>query len=62
MVRRHIVRGYQDRLYYAETTGNSEKIYEITMHPSRTNETAKSEVFQLSASWIVAFEADFENV
>jgi hypothetical protein len=27
MLRRHLIRGYSDRVFYAESTGNAEKLF-----------------------------------
>ena len=32
MVKRHLVRGYQEQVYYAESSGSAEKIYKLEMH------------------------------
>ena len=29
MVRRHLVRGYCEQVYFAETSGNAEKVYKL---------------------------------
>ena len=62
MVRRHLVRGYNERVFFAESSGNAEKIYEIDWHNSKPNEVVKKEIYQLAGSWIVAFEADMDNI
>ena len=62
MLRRHVVRGYNERVFYAETSGNAEKIYQIEFHGSQTNQITKKEIFQLAGSWLVAFENDQENI
>ena len=62
MVRRHMVRGYNEQVYFAESFGNAEKIYQIEFHPHLKNEIIKKEIFQLAGSWLVAFEADGENI
>lgn len=62
MVRRHMVRGYNEQVYFAESSGNAEKIFQIEFHPHFKNEITKKEIFQLAGSWLVAFEADGENI
>ena len=62
MVRRHLVRGYNDQIYYGETSGNAEKIFKIELHASKVGEVTKKEIYQLAGSWIVAFETDCENI
>ena len=34
MVRRHLVRGHCDQIYYAESSGASDKIVKVEMHPT----------------------------
>ena len=62
MLRRHLIRGYNDKIFYAESTGNSEKIQELTLHNSKAETVSKKEVFQLAGSWIAAFEPNCENI
>ena len=62
MLRRHLIRGYSDRVFYAETSGNAEKIFELGLHGSKPETVVKREIFQLAGSWIAAFEPDCENI
>ena len=62
MLRRHLVRGYNEKVFYAESSGNAEKIFQIEFHGSKANEITKKEIFQLAGSWLVAFEADGECI
>ena len=62
MVRRHLVRGYNDQIYYGETSGNAEKIYKLELHANKVGEVTRKEIYQLSGSWIAAFETDCENI
>ena len=62
MIRRHLVRGYSEKIFYAESSGNAEKIMQLEFHKSKPNEITKKEIFQLAGSWIVAFELDGENI
>jgi hypothetical protein len=57
-----MVRGYNDKIFFAESIGSSEKITQISMHTGRINEMVKNEVFQLTGSWIAAFENDPANI
>ena len=41
MVRRHLIRGYNDQIYFAETVGNAEKIYKLELHSSKIGEVTK---------------------
>ena len=45
MVRRHLVRGYNEQIYFAETSGNGEKIYKLEIHSSRINELTKKQIY-----------------
>ena len=62
MVRRHLVRGYNEQVYYAETTGNAEKIFKLELHANKIGEVTRKEIYTLAGSWIVAFETDCENI
>ena len=45
MVRRHLVRGYNEKVFYAETQGNAEKIFQLEFHSSKPNELIKKEIY-----------------
>ena len=45
MIRRHIVRGYNEQIFYAETQGNNDKIWKIEFHKTKNNEITKKEIF-----------------
>lgn len=45
MVRRHLVRGYNEKIFYAETQGNAEKVYQLEFHTSKPNEINKKEIY-----------------
>ena len=45
MVRRHLVRGYNEKVYFAETSGNAEKIQQLEFHASKSNEIMKKEIY-----------------
>lgn len=62
MLRRHMIRGYNEKIFFAESSGNAEKIYQIEFHPHLSNEIVKKEIFQLAGSWLVAIEPDAENI
>ena len=62
MVRRHPVRGYQDQVYFVETSGNSQKVYKLELHANKVGEVTKKEVYQLAGNRIAAFETDCENI
>ena len=33
MIRRHLVRGYNDQVFFAESSGSTDKIYSVQMNP-----------------------------
>ena len=45
MVRRHLVRGYNEKIFFCESNSNAEKIYKIEFHISIANEITKKEIF-----------------
>ena len=61
MVRRHLVRGYNETVYFAESSGKVDKIFQIEFHPTKSNEICTKEIYQLASGWLVAFEPDSEN-
>ena len=63
MVRRDMVRGYNDQIFFAESSGASDKILKVEMHPDLAGTVVRQEMFHLSSkSWIVAVELDCENI
>ena len=58
MVRRHMIRGYNDKIFFAESSGNVDKIQKLEFHSSDENKITKQEVFQLSGTKLEAFEPD----
>ena len=38
MLRNHLVRGYNEKIFYAETKGNSEIVNQIEFHATEKNE------------------------
>ena len=62
MIRRHLVRGYNEKIYYGERSGNVDKIFEIEFHPTKKNEITKQEIHQLAGGFLVAFEPDGECI
>ena len=61
MVRRFLARGYNDHIFYAETTGTADKLIKIEMDQDEPGTLVKQEVFSLSNSRIVAYDIDCEN-
>ena len=45
MLRRHLIRGYHDRVFYAETTGNAEKLFQLNLHSTKPETVTKKEIF-----------------
>ena len=62
MIRRHLVRGYNEKIFFAESSGNVDKIFQIEFHPTKNNEITKKEIYQLAGGWLVAFEPDGECI
>ena len=62
MIRRHLIRGYNDKIFYAESQGNVDKIQKLEFHASKPDKITKNEIFQLPGSSLVAFEPDSELV
>lgn len=45
MIRRHLVRGYNEKIFFAESSGNVDKIFQVEFHPSKPNEITKHEIY-----------------
>ena len=50
MVRRFLARGYNDHVFYAESSGTSDKLIKIEMDPEDPISVIKHEVFSLTSS------------
>ena len=57
MIKRQIIRGAQEKLFYAEKRGNSQKIY-IIEYGTEKEEIIKREVYQLTSGELCALEPD----
>ena len=62
MVRRHLVRGFNEQVFYFERQDGADKIIRIKFDPENKNQFKKEEVWQLPGSRLVAFELDAENI
>lgn len=61
MVRRFLARGYNDHIFYAESSATTDKLIKIEMNQEEPGSVNKQEVFSLTSSQIVAFDIDCEN-
>ena len=62
MIRRHLVRGYNEKIFFAESSGNVDKIFQVEFHPSKANEITKHEIYQLAGGKLAVFEPDGECI
>ena len=60
MVNRHMIRGYNDQIYFTRQIGTSDKIVRIEIDAK--GRVSTQEMFSLNNSMIMAFETDCENV
>lgn len=61
MIKRHLVRGYNEKVYYAESTGSCSRIQQLSFHKSNPGEIANKEIISIAGSRLAAFEADGES-
>ena len=45
MMKRHIVRGYNEKIFFAERQGHVEKIQQVQFHNSKAGKLVKQEIF-----------------
>ena len=45
MIRRHLVRGYNEKVFFAESSGKVDKIYQVEFHPTKPNEITFKEIY-----------------
>lgn len=62
MIRRHMIRGYNEKVYFAQSHGTSQKIQQLAFHVSKSNEITNKAIFQLQGAPLVAFEADPDHI
>ena len=62
MLTLHMLLGYNEKVYFAETCGSYDKISLVEFHPSKSNQIKKKEVYQLPGGRFVAFEQNQENI
>ena len=62
MVRRHMVRGFNEQVFYFESQDSADKIIQIKIDPESKDQFKIKEVWQLPGSRVVAFELDAENI
>ena len=62
MVKRLTLRGYNEKVYYAESTGNADKIFKLELHPSKIGEIIKKPIFEISGSSIAVMLIDSKNM
>lgn len=61
MVRRHLVRGYNEQVFFAANYGDSEKIHKLEMHHSKFGQVTNEVIYKLNGALIAAFETDNQN-
>ena len=49
MVKRHLIRGYADQIFFAETIGGSDRIMKLELHEN-SDKVKKKEVYRLTNS------------
>lgn len=57
-----MVRGFNEKVFFAETQGSAEKVQMLEFHTTRPNEIMKREIFSFAGSWIIAMESDANNI
>ena len=62
MLRNQMIRGYNEKIFYALRIGNSERVMQIEFHASEKNEVIQKDIFSLTGREIVAIEVDGENI
>ena len=45
MLRNHLIRGYNEKIFYAESFGSSERVSEIEFHAAEKNQIKLEEIF-----------------
>ena len=62
MIRKHMVRGYFEKIFYCESHGSTEKVIQLEFNSLSKNSIVKKELWQLNGSQIVAFQLDDELI
>ena len=56
------MRGYNEKIFFAESSGNVDKLFQVEFHPSKSNEITKHEIYQLAGGKLAVFESDGECI
>ena len=62
MIKRDLLRGYNEKVFYAESRDGAEAIYRLKLSANLDEEVEKKEIHAMSGSRIVALEIDCENI
>ena len=62
MAKFHLIRGYRDTIFYAETNNKFTELRALKMSKTNIRECVSKDVFQFSQGEIVAIEADCELI
>ena len=61
MIKRKMIRGFNDKIFYITKDGGSVVVNEIKHHPNMIGQVIEDQVFNLTDRTAVAFEVDSEN-
>ena len=62
MIRQHMLRGFNEKIFYAATQGVNDKIMMISFDPSKKETLNLTEVFQLTGGRLIQFENDNDHI
>ena len=55
MIKRDLLRGYNEKVFYAESSENAEKIFKLEMHTRDRDTAVTKEIFALPSASLAAF-------
>ena len=62
MIRQHMLRGFNEKVFYAVTQGVNDKIMMISFDSGKKDTLKMSEVFTLTGGRLIQFENDNEHI
>lgn len=61
MIKQKLVRGFNDKIFFAQSTGQEDKVYMLEFHPNKPRHLMRQPIFSLTGSKLVLLTTDFSN-
>ena len=61
MIKQRLVRGFNDKIFFAQSTGQEDRVYSLEFHPSKPRQLTRQPIYTLNGSKLVLLTTDFSN-